>query len=316
MIATAIRTIARGQHGADNLSMDDAEQVLSSLMQPDANPLQLGAFLIAQRIKGETAAELAGFVRASRKMVPGFAEVGKLDHAVDLPCYAGKRRSAPAQLAAALMLRDQGIKVFVHGVEEVAGRVTAWPLLQQAGVLRADNLTEASEIMKTEGLVYMDLAEICPPLMHLYSLRLQLGVRTFANTVARLLNPIQCAGQLNGVFHPPYVERMVQVNKLLGQPRSLIFMGAEGDPELYTERQKLVVMQQGEQANQLHVPDMGHALYPKEKAEAEEIQTQFTQLLAAEAGESGKARVKRMHAALMWAASGNSSEPWLRSVKK
>ncbi len=278
-ISTLIKQVSRGKHGSEHLTQQQAAFVFSALLKPDADMLQLGAFLIAQRMKGETSAELAGFVQAARQHIAHFDQVRAPVTAVDLPCYAGKRRAAHACLIAALKARDKGIPVLVHGVQAIAGRVTAWQVLKQAGVQAATNIVEAEKVLVKNGIVYMDLEDINPDLNRIYHLRERLGVRSFANTVARLLNPLQCEGQLNGFFHTPYADYMAQANVLLGQQRSLIFMGAEGEPELYADRQKVVLWQQAETVAPLTYADSGNEAYPKTAGQPEQIQADFQRML-------------------------------------
>ncbi|MDQ6950392.1 MAG: anthranilate phosphoribosyltransferase [Mariprofundales bacterium] len=260
--------VARGKHGRQHLSRNEAADALAALMQPQADPLQLGAFLIAQRIKGETPDELAGFVDAARHTIPDF---GQFTHpnAVDLPCYAGKRRGAPIHLLAALQARDRGIPVFIHTLGTIAERLTAAETLLATGLQPAASLADADAQLQHDGIAWIEIADLCPPLAALLALRPRLGVRSCAHTIARLLNPLQCGGQLNGFFHAPYGERMAQVNRLLGQPRSLLFMGAEGEPELYADRQKLLLMQQGDQDSvPLCYPDANTDPYPRQASTA------------------------------------------------
>jgi len=301
VIAAAIAQVARGRNGAQDLPMQQARKVLHALLKNDADPLQLGAFLIAQRMKGETAEELAGFVLAARDQINGFHQQSIHEDWVDLPCYAGKRRAAPAHLVAALRWRDQGHFVVVHGVPHIEGRCTAWALLQKMGVAQANTLAEAAQIMQREHIVYLDLSTICPPLMRLYDLRERLGVRSFVHTVARLLNPLRCGGQLNGVFHTPYVERMITVNRLLQQPRSIIFMGAEGEPELYSHRQKRVMVQTHNQAKTITLQDLSGIAYPKEIRDAQYIETQCMGMFHS-TSDDDQHRINRSIAALRWAA--------------
>lgn len=301
-IARLIKRVARGKHGSEHLSQEESRFIFSKLLKPDADLLQLGAFLIAQRMKGETSAELAGFVQATREHTPLFASLSPIQGAVDLPCYAGKRRAAHAYLAAALQSRDAGIPIFVHGVEHIEGRITAWQILQTQGVQRANSLTQAQSIMQSDGLVYMDLAEISPNLHRIYQLRPQLGVRSFANTVARLLNPMQCEGQLNGFFHTPYANYMAEANVLLGQPRSLIFMGAEGEPELYADRQKVVKMQVEKSLSDIQFENCGHPPYPKEgKDNLNNLIEEFSDFLLKYEESRELSTLQRMKSAFLWA---------------
>ncbi|HID36333.1 MAG TPA: anthranilate phosphoribosyltransferase, partial [Ghiorsea sp.] len=120
-VSALIKRVARGKHGSEHLNQDEAKFVFSELLNPQADELQVGAFLIAQRMKGETSAELAGFVQATREHISHFNQTIAPQDAVDLPCYAGKRRAAHAYLIAALEARDKGIPIFVHGVSNIAG---------------------------------------------------------------------------------------------------------------------------------------------------------------------------------------------------
>ncbi|MDQ6954070.1 MAG: anthranilate phosphoribosyltransferase [Mariprofundaceae bacterium] len=307
-IAPLIKRVARGQHGSEHLNQLEARFIFSALLKPDADPLQLGAFLIAQRMKGETSAELAGFVEATREHIAHFDRQNAIKNAVDLPCYAGKRRAPHAYLAAALQARDAGIPIFIHGVEYIEGRITAWQILEQQGVQRAETLAEANCIMQIDGMVYMDLAEISPDLHRIYQLRPRLGVRSFANTVARLINPMQCDGQLNGFFHTPYADYMAEANVALKQTRSLIFMGAEGEPELYADRQKLVKMQHGQAISDIQLPDSGHQPYPKQAVDdLNQLFEGFETLKKERSASRELSTIERMISAFLWAAGKESS---------
>jgi len=309
-ISSYLRRVARGKHGAEHLKRQEAADVLAALLAPDGDALQLGAFLIAERMKGETSAELAGFVDAVRTFVDGFGEIHAPQGTVDLPCYAGKRRAAPAHLAAALKARDAGIPLLVHGVEQINGRFSAWQALDAAGVQRAQTLADALQLLKNEGIAYIDLQQLCPPLFGLFALRSRLGVRSFAHTVARLLNPLRCDGQLNGVFHTPYVLRMAETNALLNQKRSLVFMGAEGEPELYAARQKGLVAQQGKAINQCRYPDAACDAYPKLAEANQDVEAGFSVLLEGGGNTREHAVMARMQQAFELASTGAWPTDW------
>jgi len=312
-LSVFLRRVARGRNGSEHLQRHEAAMVLAELLSPGADQLQLGAFLIAERMKGESSEELAGFVDAARRHIKGFGESRAPQGAVDMPCYAGKRRAAPVHLVAALQARDAGIPVVLHGLEHIAGRLSAWQAVQTAGVCRAGTLDEGLRVLLSDGIVYMDLADICPPLFALTALRPRLGVRTFSHTVARLLNPLQCEGQLNGVFPTPYVALTAQVNVLLEQTRSLVFMGAEGDPELYADRQKLLAAQQCNEKASLSFSDAHCALYPREVGGSpEELLQHFTALRNDRMDVREKATLKRMAEAFVFASSGKLPHDWIQ----
>jgi len=305
-----IKRVARGKHGAENLGREEARELFAALLVPDADELQLGAFLIAQRMKGETSAELAGFVEAARNRISGYSQFTAPAGAVDLPCYAGKCRATHAYLAAAIRARDAGIPVFIHGIEKINGRVTAWQVLKNNGVKRATTLSEAASILANEHIVYADLVDFCPDLFRIYALRQRLGVRSFANTVARLLNPAQCDGQLNGFFHTPYADYMATANSMLKQPRSLIFMGAEGEPELYADRQKVIVKQQGESLQRVSYPQAGLDTYPRQAMDLILLKQQVAVMLEGEAGDRETTVIERMGEAFRWASKARFPVTW------
>jgi len=305
-----IKRVARGKHGSENLGREEARDLLAALLLPDADELQLGAFLIAQRMKGETSAELAGFVEAARGRIPGYSRFSAPAGAVDLPCYAGKCRASHAYLAAAIRARDAGVPIFIHGIENVDGRVTAWQVLENHGVKRASTLSEAASILANECMVYADLADFCPDLFRIYALRPRLGVRSFANTVARLLNPVQCDGQLNGFFHIPYADYMAAANSLLEQPRSLIFMGAEGEPELYADRQKVIVKQQGESLQRVSYQQAGLDAYPRRPMDLSLLKQQAAAMFEGKTSDREAVVIERMGEAFCWASKARSPVTW------
>ncbi len=313
-ISIYLRRVARGKHGAEHLQRQEAADVLGTLLAPGGDSLQLGAFLIGERMKGETTAELAGFVDAARTFIDGYKTLSAPSGAVDLPCYAGKCRAAPAYLAAALKARDAGIPLLVHGVEEISGRFSAWQALGRAGVRRVDTLADASQLLKNEGIAYIDLAQLCPPLFGLFALRPRLGVRSFAHTVARLLNPLCCDGQLNGVFHTPYVARMAETNVLLEQKRSLVFMGAEGEPELYATRQKGLIAQQRKTTIPLNYPETLCDAYPRQAELVQDIGTKFSALLEGGGDAREHAVMMRMREAFDFASTGTLPLIWKKEM--
>ncbi|MDQ6966330.1 MAG: anthranilate phosphoribosyltransferase, partial [Mariprofundaceae bacterium] len=209
-----------------------------------------------------------------------------------------------------------GVPVVLHGMQHIEGRLSAWQALQAAGVRRAVSVQSASVVLKSEGIVYMDVAEICPPLFALLKLRPRLGVRSFAHTVARLLNPLGCAGQLNGVFHTPYVSLMAQANARLDQPRSLIFMGAEGEAELYASRQKLMTAQMHHETVALSYADAACDLYPRQiERDAAFLLDGFTGLCSGQMDGREAVVLERMQQAFAFASTGVIPQDWTDTVQ-
>jgi len=236
-VPALLHRIARGRHGASDLSSSEAEALFAALLAPDADDAQRAALWIAMRMKGETAEELAGFVQAARAAMPDRVQAPA--GCLELACMAGMRRTPMWHLVAAARLARGGkICVLVHGLHPVEDRVSAFEACACLGIPIATSTQEASAMLQAEGIAYLDLACACPALFAWLSLRKRLGVRGFVHTVARLLNPLGCTASWIGCFHPPYALRMAEALKRLGQADALVVQGAEGDPLLGVGRCK------------------------------------------------------------------------------
>ena len=230
-----IRLIGRGQRAGRTLTMQEAQQAMTILINGQATPEQKGAFLMLLRVREETPEELAGFTLAFRaRTVP---ELSGLKVDLDMGCYAGKRRHLPWFLLAALLLAKSGQRVFLHGTHEPdSNRLYLQEVLPQLGLSVASNVRQAQHDLQQFGLAYMDLRNINPALDDLIQLREQFGLRSCANTLARMLNPSQASHSLQGVFHRNVDEKHRHTACLLNEPNVLCFRGEGGELEFNPER--------------------------------------------------------------------------------
>lgn len=226
-----IAKIAKGQKASKDLTWDEAKRAMKSLIEGEATPAQVGAFLIAMRIKMESVTELAAFTATARSYfapVPIPRELG----VVDLPSYAGKQDTFHALAGAAIVAAAAGAFILMHGYDGIPGRPG------NAGVLKALGLPidldpkAAADMVAKQGLAYLDIALYHPPLYRFLEMRQELGVRNVFHPIARLLNPARATSQVIGLTHPPYFEKTAEALRMLGSPRALVVRGVEGDPEL------------------------------------------------------------------------------------
>jgi len=225
-----IRIIGRGQRAGRTLTMQEAEQAMSMVVNGQATAEQKGAFLMLLRVREETAEELAGFSRALRAFTPtNLAELG-VD--LDMGCYAGKRRHLPWFLLAAMLLAQSGKRIFLHGTHEPdSKRLYLKEVLPQIGFDVAQNAEQAKIALDTFGFAYMDLKQINPQLDDIIQLREQFGLRSCANTLARMLNPSNAVNSLQGIFHRKVDEKHRQTAALLNDENVLCFRGEGGEVE-------------------------------------------------------------------------------------
>tara|TARA_R110002049_G_scaffold83933_12_gene213630 strand:- start:6095 stop:7123 length:1029 start_codon:yes stop_codon:yes gene_type:complete len=229
--APYLRILGKGKTGTRSLSREEARTAFSMILQGDAEPLQIGAFLMLLRVKEETPQELAGFVEACRATMT--APPGTLHADLDWSCYAGKKHQHPWFILSMLLLAGAGYRVFIHGTQgHTPGRLYAEEAMHQLQLPVAANWDEVSQQLDDEHLSYLPLEHFCAPLQELMQLRPLLGLRSPVNTLSRLINPLRAAASLQSVFHPAYARLHQEADEILGQPRALVFKGDSGEVEI------------------------------------------------------------------------------------
>ena len=226
--AQYVRTLGRGPGRSRALTREEARIALRMVLQGDADPHQVGAFLMLLRYRGEDTEEIAGLVeaaRASAHAAPGPAEL-------DWPSYgAGRTRGAPWYLLAALALAQAGHRVLMHGSNAFSSGMPTDVGLAMLGLRPAANREDALEQLARDNFAYLPLTALSRGLDKLLGLRALLGLRSPINTVARLLNPMDAPASVDGVFHPPYIALHLNTAQALGRQRLLVLKGGGGEAE-------------------------------------------------------------------------------------
>ncbi len=237
-----VRAVARGETLSQPLTQAEAEDAMAQILAGDVEPVQLGAFLGVLRYRKETAAELAGFVTAARKTTH-FGDGIAVD--LDWPSYADMHRQLPYFLLAALVLARNGVRIAMHGIEG-SGPVTTPAVLDALGIAPATTPEATVVALDRDGLAYVPIAAVCPPLAEVFALRRLLGVRSAVNSFARALNPFDAPAQVLGVFHPTYAPTHAELALRLGQDRAVIFKGGGGEAQRNPDKAcRLVVSEAG-----------------------------------------------------------------------
>lgn len=226
--APFVAALGRGPGRSRALTRDEARVALRMVLAGEVDPIQLGAFLMLLRYRGEDAEELAGLVEAAREVsLQVEAEV-----ALDWPSYgAGRTRGAPWFLLAALALARAGVRVLMHGTNAFSAGMTVAAALAALGMEPARDLASAEAALSRDRFAYLPLAVLAPELDHLLALRRLFGLRSPVNTLVRLLDPGRAAAGVDGVFHPAYLDVHLGVAERLGRPRLLVLKGGGGEAE-------------------------------------------------------------------------------------
>lgn len=227
-LPSLIKEIGRGAKGARDLSTNDAESLFSAMLSGQVPDLELGAILLSLRIKGESDEELLGFCRAMQ------ATTGVISPntrpLIILPTYNGSRRQPNLLPLLALMLRDAGMPVLIHGRHDFDNRENPFPLFEACGIALSESLADVNEQLARNGIALVDIAVLNPALNRLLALRARLGVRNSAHTLCKLLDP--CPGhsiRVVNVTHPEYLTRMRMLLQAQ-QATALLLRGTEGEP--------------------------------------------------------------------------------------
>jgi len=229
-MAAHLAAIGRGPGRSRPLTEAEAEDAFGIILAGEADPMQVGAFLLLERYRGETAAELAGMIRAARAVVTA-APATRPD--LDWPSYAaGKTRGAPWFLLSALLVARAGHPVLMHGINvRVTEGIETEDAVRALGLPVPETPAEAARILDATRFAYLPLRAVSRTLTELMELRPVLGLRSPVNSAARLLNPFEAKASFVGVFHPAYQDLHRDTARLLGQSDLCVVKGAGGEAE-------------------------------------------------------------------------------------
>jgi anthranilate phosphoribosyltransferase len=230
-IQDIIAKIAKGPRASKDLTWEEAKQAMKALIEGEATPAQVGAFLIAMRFKSESVTELAALTAAARQYVSPLPVAGELA-LVDVPSYAGKQETFHALIAASIVAASAGAVVLMHGYDGIPDRPGSAGVLKTLGIPIDAEPKLVADDLKKKGFAFLDIGLYHPPVYRFLEMRQELGVRNVFHPIARLLNPARAAAQVIGLSHPPHFEKTAEALRMLGCPRGLVIRGVEGDPEL------------------------------------------------------------------------------------
>ncbi|NMM76745.1 DNA-binding protein YbiB [Acidovorax sp. SRB_14] len=222
-----LKDIGRGKDGARALSRDQATDLMGQVLDGTASDLEVGAFCVAMRIKGETPEEMAGFLDAVHErleMLPASSRP-----LVVLPSYNGARKLPVLTPLLALLLAREGLPVLVHGT------ATEDRSAHSADVLAALGLPALQALGEIEPgqVAFAPTALLLPGLQRLLEVRRTLGLRNSAHSLVKLMDPLApVAGDsliVGSYTHREYAQSMAATIALTGSD-ALLLRGTEGEP--------------------------------------------------------------------------------------
>jgi anthranilate phosphoribosyltransferase len=223
--------IAKVAAGA-SLTRPEAEAAFDNLLSGEVTPAQMGAFLMALRVRGETVDEITGAVAAMRgKML----RVKAPDGAIDIVGTGGDGSgSYNVSTLASLIVAACGVPVAKHGNRALSSRSGASDVLGALGVTVGQPPARIEACLKETGLGFMMAPSHHAATRHVGPVRVELGTRTIFNILGPLSNPASVKRQLVGAFSLDMLKPMAEVLRNLGSERVWLVHGSDGLDEITT----------------------------------------------------------------------------------
>ncbi|MDR3011704.1 MAG: anthranilate phosphoribosyltransferase [Chitinispirillales bacterium] len=227
-IQTAIKRITTGQ----NLTVAEASGVFSAIMDGLTTDAQIAAFIVALRMKGETADEITGAAYVMRDRAVRIHSNAR-QNLIDT-CGTGGDGAATFNIstAAAIVAAGAGTKVAKHGNRSVSSRSGSADVLESLGVNINLSAEQISVCLRELGIGFLFAPMLHTAMKHAAAARKQIGIRTLFNILGPLTNPARTTSQLLGVFSPNLTETMAQVLLNLGSDKAFVVYGLDGIDEI------------------------------------------------------------------------------------
>ena len=270
-ISQYLKEIGRGKQGARPLAREQAADLFGQVLDGGLTDLEIGAFCIAMRVKGETPTEMCGFLDATHARLRRLSSASGRTVVV-LPSYNGARRLPVLTPLLAGLLTRRGLPVVIHGTPTESSRVLVRDVLQAMDVRPSDDVP----VLRDGQLAFVPTELLCPGLKRLLDARQVIGLRNSAHSVVKLMNPCQGPAVIVSSFtHPEYAVSMAAVFELQ-QATALLLRGTEG--EVVADARRLpqmegfvngrrVTLQEGRKGTITDLPDMPKALDPDTTAQ-------------------------------------------------
>lgn len=213
-----------------SLTREEAATAFDRMMSGEATPSQMGALLMALRVRGETVEEITGAVSVMRaKMLPVAAPA----NAVDVVGTGGDASgSYNISTCASLIVAGAGVPVAKHGNRALSSKSGAADVLAALGVRIDLDPAGIATCIAEAGIGFMFAPSHHPAMRHVGPTRVELGTRTIFNLLGPLANPAGVKRQMLGVYAKSWIVPMAEALRTLGSERAFVVHGADGLDEI------------------------------------------------------------------------------------
>jgi len=241
MLKRYIKAALEGEH----LDSESAYGAMAIVMEGQATPAQISAWLVALRAKGETIDEIAGFARAMRGAMTPLE--GAPDGAIDTCGTGGDGLSTfNISTAAGLICAACDVPVAKHGNRAVSSQCGSADVLLTLGFDIDPGAAVAAEALSRTNFTFLFAPRFHPAMKHAAGPRRDIGVRTVFNILGPLCNPASVRRQVVGVYDPRRLEPLARVLGALGAVRAMVVAGPDGADELLPTGENRIAEWDGE----------------------------------------------------------------------
>lgn len=214
------------------LSPDEAREAFEVILSGSATPSQLGGFLMALRVRGESIAEVTGAVATMRsKMIP----VQTPEKVMDIVGTGGDNSgSYNISTCTAIVVAGCGVPIAKHGNRSLSSKSGAAEALSELGVNIDIDAAKIADCIHKAGIGFMFAPLHHAAMKHVGPTRMELGTRTIFNLLGPLTNPAGAKRQMVGVFARKWVEPVAEALKELGSEKAWVVHGSDGMDEITT----------------------------------------------------------------------------------
>jgi len=214
-----------------DLSGEEMSAVMQQVMTGEATPAQIGAFLVALRMKGETVDEVAAAASVMRRLADAVS-LGD-EPAIDIVGTGGDSTSTfNISTCSAIVAASAGARVAKHGNRSVSSKSGAADVLEEAGVNIDLSPKQVARCVDVLNLGFMFAPRHHSAMKHAIGPRREMGIRTVFNLLGPLTNPAGARSQLLGVYDQQWVRPMADVLRQLGSEHVIVVHGHDGMDEI------------------------------------------------------------------------------------
>jgi len=253
-----IRKVLEGQ----SLTFEEASGAMATIMEGKATDAQIGAFLVAEKMKGEEVEELTAFATVMREK--SVKVKAKDPFAVDV-CGTGGDGSGTFNIStvAAFVVAGAGVTVAKHGNRSISSRCGSADLLAALGVDIFMPPERVEQCINEIGIGFLFAPTFHPAMRYASKPRSELGIQTFFNMVGPLTNPARVEYQLVGTFSLRCAEKVAQVLSRLGVKRAMVLHSADGLDEVSLAAPTIAFqVEKGEDIQRLEIHPLELGLRP------------------------------------------------------